>query len=159
MTRLAGLYRSPSVALSRLICSINYAHMLEWLATCTHRVPIFKPFNPLRISKPFSCHVHYTQRRNRHYTVMHWLWISRAVDEIIGSFHRIFSRWKSRKFQRYLLTICSCMGIGIYYINILFGLFDTFGANNFHMFWPIFRVTAQGRKLASIYDGVVYSLI
>jgi hypothetical protein len=45
------------------------------------------------------------------------------------------------------------LGIEIYYINILFGLFGTFGANNFH-FW----VTAHGRKLASIYDGVVYSL-
>ena len=27
--------------LPAFICSINYAHMLEWLATCTHRVPIF----------------------------------------------------------------------------------------------------------------------
>ena len=26
------------------------------------------------------------------------------------------------------------LGIEIYYINILFGLFDTFGANNLHMF-------------------------
>jgi hypothetical protein len=49
------------------------------------------------------------------------------------------------------------LGIKIYYINILFGLFDIFGANNWHMFWPIFRVTAHGRKLVSIYDVVVYS--
>jgi predicted component of type VI protein secretion system len=42
MTRLAGLYRSPRLVPALLYHALSaLSTMLEWLATCTHRVPIF----------------------------------------------------------------------------------------------------------------------